>query len=120
MNFRDATTSWRFRIGRGHAHNSFIQMLAQSGIVGFAAYMVLISTVAATLEDALRKTPACLARGIVIGVAGMSAALLAHAVFEYVHVLSLNLHMAIAWGLVAAIATGSFNTSRPSPAPGSD
>lgn len=119
MNFRELTTTWRFRIGRGHAHNSYIQMVAQAGIVGFTAYLVLVSTVAVTLVDALRRSAGYLTRGIVIGAAGMSAALLAHAVFEYVHVLSLNLHMAIVWGLVAAIATGSFDTDRSLPNQGS-
>jgi O-antigen ligase len=113
-NFREATTTWRFRIGRGHAHNSYLQMLAQAGVVGFAAYMALISSVAVTLADALRKSMAsALNRGIVIGISGMSGALLAHAVFEYVHVLSLNLYMAIVWGLAAAIATGSPATQWP-------
>jgi O-antigen ligase len=108
LNFREATTTWRFRVGRGHAHNSYLQMLAQAGVAGFAAYLVLISTVSVTLADALRRSlSSALARGIAIGVTGMSAALLAHAVFEYVHVLSLNLYMAIAWGLAAAIASGS-------------
>lgn len=120
MNFRESTTTWRFRIGRGHAHNSYIQMLAQAGIVGLAAYMALISTVAVTIASAIRGPSSYLMRGIVIGVAGMSAALLAHAVFEYVHVLSLNLHMAIAWGLAAAIGSGSFDPNRSSPAPGSN
>jgi O-antigen ligase len=108
MNFREATTTWRFRIGRGHAHNSYMQMLAQAGVIGFGAYMALIASVGVTLADALRRSmSSALNRGIVIGISGMSAAILAHAVFEYVHVLSLNLYMAIVWGLAAAIATGS-------------
>ncbi len=104
-NFRDATTTWRFRIGRGHAHNSYIQMLAQSGVIGFAGYALLIAMVGLTVAQALDRSRTVVTRGLTIGVAGMSAALLVHAVFEYVHVLSLNLQMAIAWGLVSAIAS---------------
>jgi O-antigen ligase len=110
LNFRDETTNWRFRIGRGHAHNSYIQMLAQSGVVGFAGYALLIAMVGLTIAQALDRAPTLMTRSITIGVAGMSAALLVHAVFEYVHVLSLNLHMAIAWGLVSAIAAGGVDS----------
>ncbi|MGD9714252.1 MAG: O-antigen ligase family protein [Thermomicrobiales bacterium] len=109
MSFRDATTTWRFRIGRGHAHNSYIQMLAQSGVVGFAGYAVLIATVGLTVAQALDRSRTGLSRALTVGVAGMSAALLVHAVFEYVHVLSLNLQMAISWGLVSAIAAGGLD-----------
>jgi O-antigen ligase len=112
LSFREATTTWRFRIGRGHAHNSYLQMLAQAGVVGFGAYMILVSTVAFTIIDGIKRASEPFTRGIVIGVAGMSAALLAHAVFEYVHVLSLNLHMVIAWALVASIAADSRDASQ--------
>lgn len=104
-NFRDDTTTWRFRIGRGHAHNSYIQMLAQSGVIGFAGYALLIAMVGLTVAQALDRSRTVVTQALTIGVAGMSAALLVHAVFEYVHVLSLNLQMAIAWGLVSAIAS---------------
>ena len=113
MNFREETTTWRFRIGRGHAHSSYIQMLAQSGVIGFAGYALLISMVGLTIAQALDRSPTHVTRALTIGVAGMSAALLVHAVFEYVHVLSLNLHMAIAWGLVSAIAAGGVDTLSP-------
>lgn len=110
LNFRAETTTWRFRIGRGHAHNSYIQMLAQSGVIGFAGYALLIAMVGLTIAQALDRAGTIATRAITVGVAGMSAALLVHAVFEYVHVLSLNLHMAIAWGLVSAIAAGGVDT----------
>jgi O-antigen ligase len=112
-NFRDFTTTWRFRVGRGHAHNSFIQMLAQGGIVTLAAYLLCIALVATTLGRALDRSPTILGKAVTVGVAGMSAGMLAHAVFEFVHVLSLNLHMAIAWGLLAAVASGAIRGGRP-------
>ena len=82
-------------------------MLAQGGVVTFGAYVVLISMIGLTIAQALDRSCTALTKAITVGVAGMSAALLAHAVFEYVHVLSLNLFMAIGWGLVGAIAAGA-------------
>lgn len=106
LNFREETTTWRFRIGRGHAHNSYIQMLAQGGVITFAGYALLIALIGLTIAQALDRAKTLATRALTVGVAGMSAGMLMHAVFEYVHVLSLNLQMAIAWGLASAIVAG--------------
>jgi hypothetical protein len=44
-----------------------------------------------------------------IGAAGVTAATGAHAVFEYVHVLSLNLQLVIVWAMAIAIGTEAWN-----------
>ncbi len=111
LNFREETTTWRFRIGRGHAHNSYIQMLAQGGVITFASYALLIALIGLTIAQALDRARTLASRALTVGIAGMSAAMLTHAVFEYVHVLSLNLQMAIAWGLASAIVAGGMDRS---------
>ena len=46
---------------------------------------------------------------ILIGAAGITAAIGAHAVFEYVHVLSLNLQLVVVWAMAIAIGTEAWN-----------
>ena len=104
LNFRDSTHTWRFRIGRGHAHNTHLQMLAQAGVVGLVAYLGMLVVTARTLWGSFLR-----ARGLMSSVRSLSgssavtAALSAHAFFEYIHVLSLNLQLMIGWGLAAAL-----------------
>ncbi|CAN5542227.1 O-antigen ligase family protein [soil metagenome] len=108
--FRESTINWRFRIGRGHAHNTYLHMLAQGGFVTYSAYLAFVMVIGSVLVAAVRNAKAPLTVGIVAGATGVSAALLAHGVFEYIHVLSLNLQMAIIWSLVAALGTWGENT----------
>jgi putative inorganic carbon (hco3(-)) transporter len=112
--FRELTTNWRFRIGRGHAHNTYLQMLAQSGIVGFGAYLALFGTVGTILVQGLTRPKSPEFHAIAIGVAGITVAVLVHGFFEYVHVLSLPLQLAICWAFVGA---GVVRNLKRSPAP---
>ena len=100
--FREATAVWRFRIGRGHAHNTYLQMLAQSGVVGLAAYLAMLGSVAIVMLRGLRLPSSHEYKAVVIGAAGMTAAMCVHGVFEYVHVLSMSLQLAICWAVVSA------------------
>ncbi len=108
--FRESTTTWRFRIGRGHAHSTYLQMLAQGGLVTYSAYLAFVMVIGSVLVAAARSAEAPLTVGIVAGATGVSAALLAHGAFEYIHVLSLNLQMAIIWSLVASVGTWGEST----------
>jgi putative inorganic carbon (hco3(-)) transporter len=110
--FREVTTTWRFRIPRGHAHNSYLHMLAQAGIAGFVSYAILLGVVARRSAIALASSRNRWEYALVCGTAGASVAMTAHAVFEYVHVLSLNLHLAIAWGFTAAVASRGLGARR--------
>ncbi len=103
LNFRDSTHTWRFRIGRGHAHNTHLQMLAQAGIVGLVAYLGMILVAARTLWGSFLAARSAVSHAVVIGIIAVTAALSAHAFFEYIHVLSLNLQLMIGWGLAAAL-----------------
>jgi O-antigen ligase len=100
--FREFTTEWRFRIGRGHAHSSYLQALSQGGSVGLAAYLlVLLAFLAATIRAA-RSRPAGPERAAAIGAAAMTVAIGVHGFVEYTHVLSLGLLAAVVW----AVGTG--------------
>jgi len=86
-------------------------MIPQCGVVTFVAFVTSISMIGLTIDEALDRSRTALMKAITVGLAGMSAALLAHAVFEIVHVLSLNLHMANSWGPGAKIGVDAVDQS---------
>lgn len=105
LNYREFTQEWRFRIGRGHAHDTYLHFLAQSGVVGLTAYIAMLLGVSLILVRTIRILPEGSRLAILIGSAGVTAAIGAHAVFEYVHVLSLNLQLVTVWAMAIAIGT---------------
>lgn len=107
-NYRDFTQEWRFRIGRGHAHDTYLHFLAQSGVAGLTAYIALLLGVSLIIVRTLRILPNGSRLSLLIGVSGVTAAIGAHAVFEYVHVLSLNLQLVVIWAMAAAMGTAAW------------
>jgi O-antigen ligase len=109
LNYRDFTQEWRFRIGRGHAHDTYLHFLAQSGVVGLTAYIALLLGVSLIIVRTIRILPGGSRLALLIGAAGITAATGAHAVFEYVHVLSLNLQLVVVWAMAIAIGTDAWD-----------
>lgn len=109
LNYRDFTQEWRFRIGRGHAHDTYLHFLAQSGVVGLTAYIALLLGVSLIIVRTLRILPEGSRLALLFGAAGITAATGLHAVFEYVHVLSLNLQLVVVWAMAIAIGTDAWN-----------
>ncbi len=109
LNYRDYTQEWRFRIGRGHAHDTYLHFLAQSGVVGLTAYIALLLGVSLIIVRSSRILPGGSRLALLIGAAGITAATGAHAVFEYVHVLSLNLQLVVMWAMAIAIGSEAWN-----------
>jgi O-antigen ligase len=89
---------------RGHAHNYYIHIAAEAGIIGLIAYLALLSSVLGDLWRALQRSRGRMRRGVLIGVGGMIAALIGHNLFEHLHVLHLSIQSAAAWGMAAALA----------------
>jgi O-antigen ligase len=98
--YRESTTVWRFRIPRGHAHNAYLQALAQAGLLGLLAYLSLLAVVAMSIVRAFKRAADPFNRSIVIGVASASAAVAVHNSVEYLHVLSLGLPLSVLWALL--------------------
>jgi O-antigen ligase len=99
--FREFTPVWRFRISRGHAHNSYIQAAAQSGLAGLVAYLALLGAVALRLGGRMRAVDRR-TRSLVIGAIGVTVAVMVHGMFDYLHVLSLGLQLSAVWALANA------------------
>lgn len=102
-NFRRDTPVWRFRIPRGHAHNGYLQAAAQAGTVGLIAYLSLLIASLAQAGRCLRIASNPLERGIAIGTIAATVVVMAHGMFDYLHVLNLGLQLSVAWGMLEFI-----------------
>lgn len=91
-----------FRVSQGHAHNFYIQMLAENGIVGLAIYLTLILSFAfVALRVALVSTDR-LAGALALGALGTMSAVYVHNVFENLHVLNLGVQLSFTWAMAIA------------------
>jgi O-antigen ligase len=98
--YREATTVWRFRIPRGHAHNAYLQALAQAGIVGAVSYLCLLAAVAWKIWKSLQRVQDPLFRSVVVGIAAVTVAVAVHNTVEYLHVLSLGIQLSVVWAML--------------------
>jgi O-antigen ligase len=92
--FRDATTNWHFRIPRGHAHNAYLQVASEAGVLALVAYAAFLGAIVASLW---RRIGIDSCDWLGWGVLAVTAALMAHQVFDYLHVLSLGLLFGGLW-----------------------
>jgi O-antigen ligase len=90
-------------VSRGHAHNYYLHMAAEAGIVGLVAYLALVVGVAHQAWMTLRHTRDVVWRSAAIGCCGIIGSVLGHDVFENLHVLSMGIQLAAVWGLLTII-----------------
>ena len=88
---------------RGHAHNYYLHIAAEAGIIGLAAYGLLLSLLALTAARALRAAQGWLWRGLAVGASGVVAAVASHNLFENLHVLNMGLQLGAVWGLLVSV-----------------
>ena len=95
--YRDFTPAWRFRIPQGHAHDAYLQVAAESGLVGAAAYAALMLAVAVSLRRRQRDCASYGAAAVALAATGVFAL---HNLVDYLHVLNLPLIL-LAWWATA-------------------
>ncbi len=101
-NYPDYFVRESFIISQGHAHNFYIHMLAENGIVGLAIYLTLIlSFFFVALRVALATTDR-LTWALALGALGTMAAVYIHNLFENLHVLNLGIQLSVSWALAIA------------------
>src|SRR5262249_49066321 len=91
---------------RGHAHNYYLHMAAEAGLLGALASLALLGGVVCQTLAALRRARGVFLRSALIGCCGIIAATAGHELFENLHALSMGVQLAAIWGLVAASGIG--------------
>jgi O-antigen ligase len=88
---------------RGHAHNYYIHIAAETGLIGALAYLALLAGVAYQAIATLRRANSTVWRSVAIGCCGIIAAVAGHDLFENLHVLSMGVQLAGVWGLLVVL-----------------
>jgi O-antigen ligase len=82
----------QFIFSRGHAHNYYIHAAAETGMIGLAAYALVLVAAWVDIGRALRRLRDGWLRALTVGAAGVLAAVMTHNLVENLHVLNMNLH----------------------------
>ena len=86
----------------GHAHNLYLNMLAETGAVGLVAYL-LFWVIIFRLTWSLRQQPDAFSRCIAIGLLGSWVYVAVHSVFDNLFVNNLFLHIGVLLGILAIL-----------------
>jgi O-antigen ligase len=90
----------------GHAHNIYLNIAAETGLPGLAAYLVLwVCIFAATIRA--RRTPDGLRRALALGLLGAWTHLSVHNMFDNLYVNNVHLHIGAMIGLLSVLAASS-------------
>ncbi|GAB4416172.1 MAG: O-antigen ligase family protein [Anaerolineae bacterium] len=93
----------------GHAHNDYLNTLAETGLVGVTGYMLGWGMIVIGTVRALRQTDP-LRRGILVGLLGAWAHFLSHSLVDKLTVNNLFLHVGVMLGLLAWASEGFSDT----------
>ena len=86
----------------GHAHNLYLNMLAETGIVGLAAYLAFWLAIL-RLTWSLRRHPDDFSRCVVIGLLGSWVYIAVHSIFDNLYVNNLFLHIGVLLSVLAVL-----------------
>jgi len=89
----------------GHAHNIYLNTLAESGLVGLAGFGILWGGLVLWLWSRVRHSRDGWQQALAVGVLGVTAHLAVHSVFDNLFVQGIYLHLALWLAAVMAVAT---------------
>jgi putative inorganic carbon (HCO3(-)) transporter len=89
-------------IALGHAHNYYLNIAAETGLIGLVAYLFLWGTVFWQTWLATRRASGLL-RGLAIGLLGTWTHLSVHHLFDNLYVNNVHLYIGVLFGLLATI-----------------
>ncbi len=101
--------NWKFPLG--HAHNYYLNVLAEAGIIGLIAYTVTWVCVF-ILTWRVRRHPDRLSRLVAIGLLGTWTYLSVHSLTDDLYVNNLFLHLGVMMGLLAVLYHQTWNHHR--------
>ncbi len=87
----------------GHAHNLFLNTLAETGLVGLAGYLVFWASALGLTVQAVRRSEK-LWRGVAVGALGAMVHLHAHNFFDNLYVHGMYLHVALLLAIAATLS----------------
>ena len=94
--------NWQFALG--HAHNYYLNLLAETGIIGLTAYLIMWSIIiACTLRWLHQPGITWEERGLLIGLMGVWTHIAIHSFIDKLYVNNLFLHVGVLLGLLAGI-----------------
>lgn len=92
--------NWKFPLG--HAHNYYLNVLAEAGIIGLVTYLGLwVSIIGLTWRASRHPNP--LARAVLIGLLGTWVYLAVHSLTDNLYVNNLFLHLGVMLGILAVL-----------------
>jgi O-antigen ligase len=97
-----AVPGWKDPLG--HAHNQYLNVAAETGLVGLAAYLIFLAAWAGHAWGAVRSLSGY-AQGVALGVLGVLGALVTHSLFDNLYVHGMNMHLALLLGLLFVLTT---------------
>jgi putative inorganic carbon (hco3(-)) transporter len=100
----------------GHAHNIYLNVLGETGLLGFGAFLTLWLTLAGWLLRQLRRfsPPQDWSRALAVGVLGVLAHLAVHSFFDNLFVQGMYLHLSFWLAAVAASVAVPLSVFSPS------
>ena len=87
----------------GHAHNIYLNVLAEVGVPGLLAYLTIVLSWFVLAIRRLRGASTPLGSGLAIGVLGVLAAVSTHNMFDNLYVSGMNVHLGLLLGLLAGL-----------------
>jgi len=90
----------------GHAHNDYLNLLAETGMIGLVGYLAGWMLIVYWTVRALHMSDP-LKRGLVLGLLGTWAHLAVHSIVDKLYVNNLFLHLGVMVGLLAAVRSHS-------------
>jgi O-antigen ligase len=86
----------------GHAHNYYLNILAETGLAGLAAYLALV---VGTFWLAWRSWTVTRGfwRAVAVGALGLLVAFSVHSLFDNLYVQGMNIHLGIVLGMVEVV-----------------
>jgi len=84
----------------GHAHNYYLNIAAEAGLVGLSAYLILWAAVFWQAWQVVRRTSGYW-QGVAVGILGILTHLAVHNFFDNLYVHGMYVHIAILLGLIS-------------------